>query len=408
MKFRNQVIALVCLLAYLGLGGLYVRKLVVEKPRQIVLFVSDALSTRTLAAARLYAGGADHRLELEQFPNSALLRNPCEDFSVPDTSASATAIATGKRTRHHSVATTGTGRALDTILENASKAGRAVGVVTNASLTAPSCAAFYAHTTRPNEGELLALQLFERNWITVALGGGMAEFRPEDAGGRRRDRRDLVAEWESKKVSVVRTKAEMENSSGGEEGRLIGLFSEGPLAFANQMESGSRQPSLADMTRKAISMLRRGRGGYVLVVDAALFTAACEANQAERALREVMALDEAVAAARVEAGEKALILAVGRHGTGGLTLSGYPHRTQKRSEFLGLSETGVPYLSWATGPNGPQGTGSPLRNEPASVAQPSGLNVAEDMLGLGRGPGSERLNGFRDNTYVFSILNDAL
>jgi alkaline phosphatase len=408
MKFRNQFIALACLLAYLALGGLYVRKLVVQKPRQIVLFVSDALSTRTLAAARLFAGGAEHRLELEKFPNAALLRNACEDFAVPDTSAAATALSTGKRTRHHSVATTGTGRALDTILEQAAKAGRAVGVVSNVALTAPSVAAFYAHTTRPNEAELLALQLFERDWITVALGGGAAEFRPEDAGGRRTDRRDLVAEWGSKKVAVVRTKAEMENSWGGESGRLVGLFSEGALAFANQMESGSGQPSLADMTRKAISLLRGVRGGYVLVVDAALFTAASEANQGERALREVLALDEAVATARAEAGDKALILAVGRHGTGGMTLSGYPLRTQKRSEFLGLSETGVPYLSWATGPNGPQANGIPVRNEPASVFQPSALNVSEDMLGLGRGPGSERLSGFLDNTHIFAILRDAL
>ncbi len=407
-KFRNQIIALTCLIAYLGLGGLYVRKLVVQKPRQIILFVSDALGTRTLSAARLYAGGGDHRLELESFPNSALLRNISEDFSVPDTSAAATAISTGKRTKHHSVATTGTGRSLDTILEIAVKANRAVGLVTNASLTAASAAAFYAHTTRPGEPELLAVQLFERRKFSVILGGGASDFLPEGAGGRRSDRRDLVAEWQAQKVDVIRTKAEMENAWGGEDGRVVGLFNKGPMAFANQMESGSQEPSLADMTRKAISLLRGQSRGYVLVVDAALFTSACEANQGERALREVLALDEAVATARREAGDKALILAVGRHSTGGFTLSGYPIRSQKRSDFLGPSETGVPYLTWATGPNGPQAAGTAVRSEPAAVLQPSGLNVAEDMLGLGSGPGSERLNGFKDNTYIFSILNDAL
>ena len=48
------------------------------------------------------------------------------------------------------------------------------------------------------------------------------------------------------------------------------------------------------------------------------------------------------------------------------------------------------------------------RNEPAAVAQPSALDTAEDMIGVGRGPGAERLNGFLDNTVVFSILKKAL
>ncbi|MEI6714003.1 MAG: alkaline phosphatase [Verrucomicrobiota bacterium] len=407
MKLRNQLIALACLLTFAMLGVFYVRMWVVQKPRQIILFVSDAMTSRSLAAARLYAGGADYRLALERFPNTALLRNFSAEYAVPDTSSAATAVSTGKRTRHRSVATTEKGLALETILERA-KSTHAVGLVTNATLASPSVAAFYAHTTRPSESEGIALQLFEKDWVKVVLGGGVADFQPEDRGGRRKDGRDLVSEWEAKDVKVVRTKAELENTRLGDSGRLVGLFSSGPMAFSNQMESGSQQPSLADMTRRAINLLRSQRGGYVLVVDAALYTAACEGNQAEKALREVLALDEAVGVALKEAGDKALILAVGRHGTGGLTLSGYPLREQKRSDLLGLSPDGTPFLTWSTGPNGPQSGTAAVRNEPAAVAQPSALNSAEDVLGVGRGPGAERLSGFLDNTEIFSILRDAL
>ena len=409
MKLRNQIIALLCLLAFAGLGVLYARMWVVQKPRQIILFVSDALSTRTLTAARLYAGGSEYRLEMEErFPHTALLRNQSEDFGVPDTASAATALATGRRSRHRAVSSTGTGQAMETILERAHREGRAVGLVTNAQVCAPSAAAFYAHTPRPQEAEGIATQLHEREWIKVVLGGGRGDFQPESEGGRRKDDRNLIADWKARGVEVVGSKAELESAVGGEAGRVVGLFSSGALAFANQIESGSQQPSLADMTRRAIELLRSHRRGYVLVVDAALFTAACEANQGERALREVLALDEAVAAALKEAGDKALVLAVGRHGTGGLTMSGYPLRRQKRAEFLGLDPAGYPYLSWATGPNGPQGGNAGPRNEPAAVAQPSGLNTAEDMLGIGRGPGSERLTGFLDNTKIFGILRDAL
>jgi alkaline phosphatase len=409
MKLRNQLIALASLLAFVGLGVLYVRMWVVQKPRQIILFVSDALATRPLTAARLYAGGAEHRLELEKsFPHTALLRNASEEFAVPDTASAATAIATGRRTRHRAVAATGKGRAFETILEKARAEGRAIGLVTNAVLTAPSAAAFYAHTARPEENDGIALQLFEREWMKVVLGGGRGDFQPEGDGGRRKDGRDLVAEWKGKGVEVVRNKAELEVAQGGDSGRVVGLFSQGALAYANQMESGSEQPSLADMTRRAIELLRSHRRGYVLVVDAALFTAACEGNQAERALREVLALDEAVSVALREAGEKALVLAVGRHGTGGLSLSGYPLLKQQKGEFFGPAPSGYPYLSWATGPNGPQAGATVPRNEPAAVSQPSGLNTAEDMIAVGRGPGAERLSGFLDNTVIFSILKDAL
>jgi alkaline phosphatase len=408
MKLRNQLIALACLLAFVGMGVLYVRMWVVQKPRQIILFVSDALATRPLTAARLYAGGAKHQLALEKFPFTALLRNPSEEFAVPDTAAAATALATGRQTRHRAVAATGTGKAFETILERARSEGRSVGLVTNTLVTAPSAAAFYAHTARPNETDGVALQLFERDWLKVVLGGGRNDFQPEGEGGRRKDGRDLIGEWKSKGVEVLRSKADLERIGGGDDTRVVGLFNGGPLAFANQMESGSEQPSLADMTRRAIELLRSNRRGYVLVVDAALYTAACEANQAERALREVLALDEAVAVALREAGEKALVLAVGRHGTGGLTLSGYPLLKTQRGEFFGPDPAGYPYLSWATGPNGPQPGVPGPRNEPAAVAQPSALNTAEDMISVGRGPGAEHLSGFLDNTVIFSIIKEAL
>ena len=64
MKLRNQLLALFCLLVFAGFGFLYVRAWVVQKPFGIILFVSDSLVTRHLTAARLYEGGADHKLAI--------------------------------------------------------------------------------------------------------------------------------------------------------------------------------------------------------------------------------------------------------------------------------------------------------------------------------------------------------
>ena len=142
MKLRNQLLALACLLVFAAAGWLYVRTWVVQKPFGIILFVSDGLVTRHLTAARLYEGGADHRLALEAFPHLALLRNPARDFAVPDAAAAATALATGVRVGHRTLGQDAAGQPLKTILDLARAQGRAVGLVTTDSLTGPGAAAF--------------------------------------------------------------------------------------------------------------------------------------------------------------------------------------------------------------------------------------------------------------------------
>ena len=52
-KVRNRVIALVCLLAFIGIGVLFYVNWVVQKPFAIILFVTDNLTPSTLTAARI-------------------------------------------------------------------------------------------------------------------------------------------------------------------------------------------------------------------------------------------------------------------------------------------------------------------------------------------------------------------
>jgi alkaline phosphatase len=97
MKLRNQLLALFCLLVFVALGVLYFQVWVVQKHFGVIVFIGDGLTARQLTAARLYAGGADHRLAIEGLPYTALVLNSARDFAVPDTAAAATALATGTR-----------------------------------------------------------------------------------------------------------------------------------------------------------------------------------------------------------------------------------------------------------------------------------------------------------------------
>jgi alkaline phosphatase len=421
MKLRNQLLALCCLLVFAGFGFLYVTNWVVQKPFGIILFISDGMVARHLTAARLYEGGADHRLALESLlPQIALLNNSAHDFAVPDAAAAATALATGVKGNHRALAVGPGGERLRTILELARAEGRGAGIVTTGSLASPGVAAFYAHAADARDTASIATQFFTGPSLDIALGGGASDFLPKAKGGARTDDRDLLSELKAAGRELVRTKAALEDASAYRSTGLLGVFSNGTMAFSHQIESGSEQPSLADMVRRAVECLQTNRKGYVLIVDATLVTSAAERNDGEHVITETLALDRAIATAVRYAGERSLIVAVGRHAVGGMSLNGYPLRQDHGVALLGTNASGQPAITWATGPNGPTpNTPAPLdpsappkssgaRSEPAAFQTPSALNTAEDVLAIGAGPGSEKLHGFLDNTAIFTLLKEAL
>lgn len=396
MKLRNQLLALFCLAVFIAFGVLYFRTWVAPKPFGIIVFLSDSLSTRQLTAARLYEGGADHRLTLDGFPHTALVRNAARDFAVPDAAAAASAIATGQLGAHRHLSLDADGKPLRTLAELARKQGRAVGVVTNGRLTDPTMAAFYAHLTDSRDAGAVAGQFIQQETLDVALGGGAKDFEGKDL-------------LRSGTTQTLTTKAALEEAASFPDRRIVGLFAPGDLPHADQIESGSQQPSLADMVRRAIEMLQTNNRGYLLVVDTALITRAAERNEGERTLVESLAFDHAVATAARYAGDRALIVAVGKHSVGGLTLNGFPLRQDHGLALLGINPAGYPALTWSTGPNGPQENPPPrARHEPAAFTQPAALLTAEDMLALARGPGSEKLRGIIDATEIFALIHDSL
>jgi alkaline phosphatase len=163
------------------------------------------------------------------------------------------------------------------------------------------------------------------------------------------------------------------------------------------------------MVRRAIEFLQVNRKGYLLIVDAALASHAADANAGERTLNETVACDRALAMAVKYAGDQSLIIAVGKHAIGGLTLNGFPARDDHGVALLGTNASGHPSLTWSTGPNGPGPGAPPQANiEPAAFQTPSALETAEDVVAVGRGDGSEKLRGFIDNTRIFEIVRDAL
>ena len=422
MKWRNQLLALVCLLAFGGLGILYFQHWVVQKPFAIVLFVSEGLAPRQLAATRLYAGGADARLSLDSMSHTALLMNASRDFAVPDQAAAATAIATGVKVNNRSIAMDTEGRPLTSLVDLARGAGRAVGLITDSRLTNPVCAAFYSHPADPTNVDDIAAQFADGQKIDIAMGGGLDRFLPQNKGGQRQDGRDILLELRGKGFDIAQTRSDLESIPAWHLPKLIGAFAAGELAFENQIEEKKNQPRLSDMVRRAIELLQYNPGGYLLIVDAGLARKAAEENDGERTLRETAEFDRAVATARHYAGPKSTTIVCGDVALGGMTLNGFPFRRDSGIALLGLNSSGQPWITWASGPKGIKSYGTPNANnavppndngaqetenlEPGALYSKKALNTAEDTIAYGSGPGTEALQGTVENTAIFRIIRD--
>jgi alkaline phosphatase len=421
VKWRNQLLALFCLLAFAGVGVLYFQHWVIRKPFGIILFVGEGLSPARLAPTRTYAGGAGTRLNLDSMAHAALVMNYSKDFAAPDQAAAATAIATGERVTNRALAINGDGKPIKSIVELAREQGRATGLVTDIKLTDPTSAAFYAHPSESTDAEKIAAEFMDRGNIDIAMGGGAAQFLPATKGGDRQDSRDLLLELRGNGFDVVRTRTELETIPAWRRPKLFGVFDDGDLAFTNQVEERTHQPSLSDMVRRAIQLLQYNPGGYLLVVDAGLMRKAAQENNGERTLSQTVELDRAVGVARSYGGPRSTIIVCGDVAIGGLSLNGFPFRKDSGIALLGFNSAGQPWITWATGPHGSKSYGPAKipgkdagdtqqseQPEPATFYTKSALVTVEDVVAFGSGPGTDELQGVIDSTVVFKTLRDQL
>ncbi len=240
------------------------------------------------------------------------------------------------------------------------------GVVTTARLTHATPAVNYAHiSNRDWEANSslpagatvkdIARQLIEfpyGNGIEVALGGGRSYFMPRPAvggndpeyptvAGRRTDGRDLTAEWTAKypKSAYVWNKAQFDSIDPRRTDHLLGLFEPSHVKYEHDRATDpAGEPSLADMTRKAIEILGKNRKGFYLMVEAGRIDHAHHAGNAYRALTDTIELSEAVKVAKeLTRDEDTLIIVTADH-SHTLTIAGYPSRG---NPILGKADSGL-------------------------------------------------------------------
>lgn len=440
--------------------------------RNAILFVGDGMGVTTVTAARILAGqlegrsGEEGLLSFERFPHLAHAKTYNTNRQTPDSAGSMTALITGAKTKAGVLSLDDTvvpgdpesGRPLTTLIEAAELRGLSTGVVSTARLTHATPAACYAHSPSrnweddsllPSGAEAagvvdLARQLIEfpfGDGLEVALGGGRCQFLPntmlgpEGDPGCRLDGRDLASEWTQRlpRARTVFGRAGFEAAQPSEVDHLLGLFESSHMRFESRRHRDLLgEPSLAEMTRKAIEFLSKNALGYVAVVEAGRIDHAHHNTNAGLALRETIELSRAVAvAAEMTRSTDTLLVVTADHGHV-FTVGGYAQRgnpilglvagTDARGAPLStptLAEDGLPFtvLGYANGPNHVAGPRADLRDvdtqslgyrQAAAVPLALETHSAEDVAIYARGPGAHLLSGTREQSYVFHALWRAL
>lgn len=449
------------------------------KAKNVILFIGDGMGISTLTAARIFEGqqrgesGEENRLSFEEFPFSALSKTYSTNQQTSDSAPTMSAIISGIKTGEGIISVnqnvqygnykTVAGNETKTLLEYAEEAGKSTGVVSTARLTHATPASCYAHSAardwesdadilnRRNDAHEakfpdLARQLIEFEFgdgLEVAIGGGRSKFLPKETSdpeypartGERLDGRDLTREWMSKykNSQFVWNKRQFDAIDPQRTKHLFGLFEPSHMKYEyDRPKDAAGEPSLSEMTSKAIDLLSTNKKGYFLMVEGGRIDHAHHDGNAFRALSDTVALSDAVRKAvnKVDLQETLIIVTADHSHT--LFIQGYPARG---NNILGLvREIGPngemepayavdrdkkPFttLGYANGPGArgserphlaQESVTKPDYKQEANIPMTSESHAGEDVAIFAIGVNAHLIRGSMEQNWIFYVMADAL
>jgi len=300
--------------------------------KNVILLIGDGMGIGQLTAAEIENG--DDSLVITSLPYMSMVTTHSISGYVTDSAASATALATGFKAMNGVVSLDADWKELRTVVEAAEELGLSTGLVTNTRITHATPASFMAHvSSRDNEAEI-ARQALDSG-VDVLLGGGsyyFSQLSPEDAG-----------------YQIVDSTEDLLAASSG---KILGLFNTDYMGYES-VRDPEVEPSLAEMTVKAIELLSPDPDGFFLMVEGGRIDHASHDNDYENTVSETLSFDASVLEALIYASgrDDTLVIVTADHVTGGLSiLGGYESSVTVEYKWIDDYHTGNMVPVYAYGP----------------------------------------------------------
>ncbi|THB70350.1 MAG: alkaline phosphatase [Gammaproteobacteria bacterium] len=299
--------------------------------KNVIFMVPDGCDASVQTLARWMKG---ETLQLDSM-NNGMVRTEMANSVITGSAAASTAFATGEKTtaRFLGIAPR-TEDMLSTyippvdkepyepmasVLEGAKQKGKATGLISTSRVTHATPAGFAAHIhDRGMDNEIMEHMVYQD--IDVVFGGGKRHLLPKSEGGKRTDGENLVNVLVDRGYQFVETKDQLEDL---EEGKAWGMFASSHMKpDIDRAEFAPEEPSIAEMTAKAIELLSQDRDGFFLMVEGSQVDWAGHANDPKYMFTDFIAFDDAVKVAVdfAKMDGQTVVIAFPDHNTGALSI----------------------------------------------------------------------------------------
>ena len=397
-----------------------------------VIFIHpDGTSLAHWGAARITWKGPDGLLEWDTLPAMAVYRGHMRDSLTGTSHGGATVHAYGIKVKADSFGMNGrdpltslSGRPYS-IMTEARKAGKAIGVVNSGDLVEPGTACFLASVERRGMGNEIARQIMASE-ADVILAGGEQWLLPLGEEGRhgagvRPDGLNLVKQAEETGYTVVYNAAELK-AVPPETRKLLGIFA-ATHSFHDKPEEALRKeslplykagaPTVAEMLTAALKILSADPEGFLLVVEEEGSDNFSNVNHAAGALEAMRRADAAIGVAKeflVDHPDTLLITAADSDASGMQVIGcypGHPAYVGPDDSLPGSLEEHTAPIDGVDGPETKAFLSAPDRNgrrHPFAIAWASYGDTAGGILCRADGLNHELLRGTIDNTDIYRIM----
>ncbi|MDP2791448.1 MAG: alkaline phosphatase [Rectinemataceae bacterium] len=296
--------------------------------KNVIIMIPDGMSVAGTTLARLVKGSS---LALDE-QSCGLVSTWSSDGTIADSAPAGSAYSTGWKSQTGYVATLGkdyslpgvrkpadgeTLRPVATILEAARLSGRSTGMISTSEFMHATPADFAAHDGSRSNYDNLTEQIVY-NGLNVVLGGGIRYLTP----AARKDKEDMLGILRGRGYAYVENTTGFKTATGD---KLFGLFGKNASATAMAYDidrDPEREPSLSEMTAKALEILGKNPKGFFLMVEGSKIDWAAHANDPAGIVSDVLAFDTAVQTALdfAKTDRNTVVVALTDHGNSGISI----------------------------------------------------------------------------------------